>query len=149
MKPYNKITIIYFILGSLWVFFSDRVITFLAADPNMLTYLQTVKGWFFILFTSGLLYVLIRNSYNKIIEREKENETIFRTTMDAVQHILNNFLYKMMFYKVTAVENNNDDVVNQYTKVIDETTKQILRLGEIPNISAEEIEKSAYPEKFN
>lgn len=115
----------------------------------MLTYLQTVKGWFFILFTSVLLYILIRNSYKKIIEREKEKETIFRTTMDAVQHILNNFLYKMMFYKVTAVEKNNDDVVNQYTKVIDETTKQILRLGEIPNICAEEIEKSAYPEKFN
>ncbi len=149
MKPYQKITLIYFIVGAVWIFFSDRLLVSLANSTQMLTTMQTYKGWFFIVFTSVLLFLLVRKDYKDLMQREKEKSEIFYVTMSAVHHILNNFLHKMLFFKTTAEENNRfeKDVLDSYSKVITETTAQIKKLGEIDKITQEEIEKTAYPNR--
>lgn len=55
-----KIVGVYLIVGCLWIFFSDQFIIYLAHSPsNTLTQLQTLKGWFYVLATAGMLYWLI------------------------------------------------------------------------------------------
>ncbi len=149
MKPYHKITLIYFIVGTLWIFFSDRLLVSLVNSAQVLTTLQTYKGWFFIVFTSGLLFLLVRKDYKTLMQREKEKSEIFYATMSAVHHILNNFLHKMLFFKTAAEDNNlfEKEVLDNYSKVITETTAQIKKLGEIDKITQEEIEKTAYPSR--
>jgi hypothetical protein len=83
------------------------------------------------------------------MQREKEKSEIFYATMSAVHHILNNFLHKMLFFKTAAEDNNlfEKEVLDNYSKVITETTAQIKKLGEIDKITQEEIEKTAYPSR--
>lgn len=146
MKPYHKITLIYFSAGVLWIFLSDRILDALVLSTTILTTLQTYKGWFFIVFTSVLLYFLVRKDYKALEQREKEKVEIFLTTMSAVHHILNNFLNRMLFFRQMAEEDNkfSQDVLDNYSKVIFETSEQIKKLGDIDKVTREEIEKTAY-----
>ena len=82
----------------------------------------------------------------KIEARELEKEAVFISTMRAVQHILNNFLNKMLFFKLVAAEKQSlpPEIVEHYDNVIDETTKQIKKLSDIKEISPKEIERVAY-----
>ena len=150
MKPYKKITLLYLFIGAAWIFFSDEFVSALTASSKTLNKLQTYKGWFFILTTSLLLFFLMRRMYYQLEEREKEKRNIFQATMSAVHHILNNFLNKMLFLKYMRAENDqlSEEAQKQYDDVIWATNQQILKLGEITNISPEEIEKTVFPEKF-
>ena len=53
-----RLVLPYFILASLWVLFSDRVLVGLVGDRALLNELQTAKGLFFVLVTSLLLFGL-------------------------------------------------------------------------------------------
>ncbi|AOE82685.1 phosphodiesterase DibA [Pseudomonas sp. TCU-HL1] len=53
-----RLVLPYFILASLWVLFSDRLLVGLVGDPELLAELQTAKGLLFVLVTSLLLFAL-------------------------------------------------------------------------------------------
>ncbi len=55
-----KIAFIYLILGTAWIFFTDRILEFFIRDPLVRNQYQTVKGILYILITSSLLYYLVR-----------------------------------------------------------------------------------------
>jgi diguanylate cyclase (GGDEF)-like protein/PAS domain S-box-containing protein len=54
-----KLVLPYFILASLWVMFSDRLLVSLVGDAELLAELQTAKGLLFVGVTSLLLYALL------------------------------------------------------------------------------------------
>ncbi|WP_018953014.1 sensor domain-containing diguanylate cyclase [Thioalkalivibrio sulfidiphilus] len=54
-----RIVLIYLVLGVLWIALSDRALVMLVDDPVLLTWLQTFKGWAYVLVTALLLYGLI------------------------------------------------------------------------------------------
>jgi diguanylate cyclase (GGDEF)-like protein/PAS domain S-box-containing protein len=58
---------IYAILGILWVFFSDFILTQISGDGSILVHLSVFKGLFFVLFTSVLIYILIRRATLRVI----------------------------------------------------------------------------------
>lgn len=60
-----KIAAIYFVLGFLWILFSDRLTLLYHGSDYTLTALQTFKGWFYICITALLLYFLIRREISK------------------------------------------------------------------------------------
>ncbi|MFA7227629.1 MAG: hypothetical protein WC061_01225 [Melioribacteraceae bacterium] len=150
MKPYYKITLIYLLFGSFWIFVSDRILDLFTDSAGHLTVLQTYKGWIFIFITAILLFLLIRKSYLELEERNREKREVFNTTMRAMHHILNNFLHKMMYFRIVAEENQDakEDALKQYDQVIKETSAQITKLGEITHITPVEIEKAVYNNKF-
>ena len=53
-----SISLIYFIFGVIWITVSDNIVAHLVANRDELTILQNYKGWFFIVFTTILLYIL-------------------------------------------------------------------------------------------
>ena len=65
-KKATGIIIIYFVIGCLWILFTDRIIQNFVSDITLLTEYQTFKGWFYILSTTILLYLLIKRQLNKI-----------------------------------------------------------------------------------
>lgn len=67
-----KITLLYLILGSLWILFSDKVLYHFIPDGLKLTTVQTYKGWFFVLATSLLLFFFIKNYLTKNRKAEQE-----------------------------------------------------------------------------
>ena len=55
-----KIPLIYLLIGGGWIYFSDTLLGLVIAEPALEQRLQTYKGWFFILTTTLLLYLMIR-----------------------------------------------------------------------------------------
>ncbi len=65
--PGLKITVIYLILGSLWIVLSDKISNFLVgSNMDLLRTFQISKGLFFILITALILYSLMKNYYGKL-----------------------------------------------------------------------------------
>lgn len=76
-----KITLIYLVFGFLWILFSDKVLDMLEPDDRLLTELQTFKGSFFIVVTSGLLFLLVKRHMQKLKTAEYQRiESEFRFT---------------------------------------------------------------------
>ena len=61
-----KISIIYLIVGILWIFFSDEVVALIVQDKTIITRLSIVKGWLFIAVTAVMLYWLITRYVGEI-----------------------------------------------------------------------------------
>ncbi|GEN57602.1 hypothetical protein GCM10012290_22280 [Halolactibacillus alkaliphilus] len=83
MKSSLRITIIYFIISALWITFSDYVVE--DSDFRLFDVLsvQTVKGYFFIIMTSVLIYYLIdrlelrqQEELSKRLKKEHELKNI-------------------------------------------------------------------------
>jgi diguanylate cyclase (GGDEF)-like protein/PAS domain S-box-containing protein len=55
------ISMIYAIFGVLWILLSDRFLEQIIPDTNEYKNFQTYKGWFYILITTLMVYILIRN----------------------------------------------------------------------------------------
>ncbi len=67
-----RISLVYCICGFLWILFSDRVISVMTTNPEMLSWLQTWKGWFFVAATAALLFLLIDRQLKAISQATYE-----------------------------------------------------------------------------
>ncbi|MDN3689251.1 sensor histidine kinase [Cyclobacterium jeungdonense] len=76
MEVSKKISIIYVLVGVLWIFGSDRLILFFwrGIDIAQLGYLQTAKGVFYVVLTGLFLYLLIDRHYRFLDKKVKELE---------------------------------------------------------------------------
>jgi two-component system, cell cycle sensor histidine kinase and response regulator CckA len=88
-----RITIVYAILGSLWITFSDKLLITIFDPDTVIEYalLQTFKGWFFILLTSAILFYLIIGNIRKLkkskelrYQAERRYRTVFENTGTAI-----------------------------------------------------------------
>ena len=61
-----RITVIYMIVGSLWVLLSDKLLNLLVQDKEMITFISLVKGWFYVSITGVLIYFLINKSLKQL-----------------------------------------------------------------------------------
>lgn len=67
------------------------------------------------------------------LQIETEKLKIYRKMVQAVYHIMNNFLQKMLAFKMTAEETKgfNPDALKLYDQIIQETDEQIQVLGSL------------------
>ena len=67
-----RITILYVLIGSIWILFSDRLMFFFFTDNQTLNLISIYKGWFFVLFTGALLFSLVKRELKKrnVIEEQ-------------------------------------------------------------------------------
>lgn len=64
MRPALRITLIYALVGALWIIVSDMLMVSLAGSGSFAERISIAKGWFFIIATSLMLFWLI-SSYLK------------------------------------------------------------------------------------
>lgn len=78
LKEPFKIALIYFIIGSLWILLSDRVLLVFLSQKEISEYqsLQTIKGFFFVLVTALLLFFLVKKYCSSLIFRVSELENL-------------------------------------------------------------------------
>lgn len=65
-KTSIKISLIYMVIGLLWVVASDNILKLISPNIEIYRFLQTIKGFIYIGITTVLLYSLIISSINKI-----------------------------------------------------------------------------------
>jgi PAS domain S-box-containing protein len=96
-----RISMIYALAGCLWIIFSDAVLSLVITDAAVLTRLQTLKGWIFIIITAFLLYILV-NRYVyaiKLSEQSvRESEKTLRILADSTASAI--FMYSDKFITV-------------------------------------------------
>ena len=104
MRPEYKITIVYLILGILWIYFSDSLVSLLFDNQGEsdVTYFQTLKGFFYVSVTGLILFFMIRSYRAKVSERLnllKEKKEIEE------QIIKNNTFFKAL------ITNSHDGII--------------------------------------
>lgn len=80
-----RVSIIYAVVGVLWIFFSDSIIEFLTPSTESALRIQTFKGWFFILITAILLFYLINRYFSELqysIQRTYHIEKRYQLALD-------------------------------------------------------------------
>jgi PAS domain S-box-containing protein len=83
--PALKIALAYGLFAALWIILSDRIIEAIAINTVVLSSMQTMKGLFFIVITTALIFILIYrsfNSQNHLIKELKESENKYRTLFE-------------------------------------------------------------------
>ncbi len=71
-----KITLFYLIIGLLWIILSDTIFNRLIQDKELLTELQTIKGFLYIVVTSLLLFYLVNMHMRTLyLAKEKAEES--------------------------------------------------------------------------
>ena len=114
---------------------------FLPSDPNEL--------WMRVIIC--LLIILFGVSGDATIEqltaKEEEKLNTFNALIAATHHILNNFTYKMTYFRVKMEDSHafDDEVFELFDEMIESTTEQVNQLGSISDINPDSIEQSTYP----
>jgi len=98
-----KIAVIYFFAAGIWIIFSDHLLLTFVTETETLTNLQTFKGWFFVLVTTLLLYLLIYHRLRSIRYQESHLRQTFANMSISTEEALFNGITKNL------VENLNVD----------------------------------------
>jgi len=85
---------VYFVMGIVWIIFSDVFLAMRLKDVPKLVFFQTFKDILFILLTSLLVFYLINRGFNKIkssaqimTESERKNKIILDTVGDIILYV--------------------------------------------------------------
>lgn len=79
-----KIVAYYAAFGVLWIFFSDKLLLLLVSDPQLITRIAMLKGWFFITITSLLLFFLIRRLLAELHTAQLTLKVLLQTIPDLI-----------------------------------------------------------------
>lgn len=85
--PPIRVALLYALFGTLWIFYSDRFIQGFSTDPEVLTRLQTGKGWAYVGLTALLAYVLCHALNRRILHQSRalrEAEALQRLTLRSI-----------------------------------------------------------------
>ena len=130
----NKITLAYLLIGSLWILFSDRILHFFVDDANLLTQLQTFKGWFYILITALLLHSFLKNHLEKLraaqqraLESDKLKTAFIQNISHEVRTPMNGILG---FTNLLVKEDITPQERKRFTEYVSVSTLQLLTIVE-------------------
>ncbi len=79
-----RIAAVYLLVGLVWIPVTDLLLVFWIRDPILLTFIQTFKGWVFVLASAMLLYGLIQQALAALWAKYTELQAVLEGTTDAV-----------------------------------------------------------------
>ena len=86
-----RVAILYAFFGGLWILLSDYFLSELVKDVHAVTTIQTYKGWAYVLFSSALIFFLLRRDLfqnrlatSKLRESEERNRLVLQNSLDAI-----------------------------------------------------------------
>lgn len=83
-KATLEIVGLYVLIAGAWVLLSDQALLWLVKDPDLCLWMQTYKGWGFVLVTAALLYVVLSRRL-KLLERAQDAQ---KQLMERLQQYL-------------------------------------------------------------
>ncbi len=92
-RPALRTAVIFFIFGFFWILLSDQFVHQISPTSKVEQQLQTYKGWFFILFTTVLLFFVVRQQIvlvvklrDKLVKTEDSFKKMVNLTHDLIWH---------------------------------------------------------------
>lgn len=127
-----KIAAIYFIIGSLWILFSDKFVRHLSSDIYILSELQTFKGWFYVVVTTILFYFLLKRHLKKLRKAEENAKKSDRLKTSFLQNISHEIRTPMNgvigFTELLKSDNLSAEQKERFLKIIIKSSNQLLSI---------------------
>uniref|UniRef100_UPI003217AF85 sensor histidine kinase n=1 Tax=uncultured Draconibacterium sp. TaxID=1573823 RepID=UPI003217AF85 len=135
-----KITLIYLMIGGAWIIFSDQLIYSLSDNTNVLTELQTYKGWLYVTITAILLFFLIkkhliklRKAEQKAVESNRLKSAFFQNISHEIRTPMNSIIG---FSNLLESEGLSKKETSEYVANITTSSNQLLYIvDELMDIS--------------
>jgi signal transduction histidine kinase len=125
-----RITILYILLGSLWILFSDELLFRMINDPEVLTTMQTYKGWFFVLMSALVFYLILRTHLTRLRSAElraRESDALKTAFLRNISHEIRTPMNSIIGF-ATLLDKNGipGEKKSEYLKIISNSSKQLL-----------------------
>ena len=141
MKPSKpelplRATLLYLLFGSIWILLSDQVLSlFVFQDAQQAVY-QTLKGWFFIIVSSILLYILLHKDFaerKRAQDALRESEERFRRMFEKNPAVM------MLIEPISgAIRNANQAAADFYGYSLVELCR--MNINEINQLSPDDVQ---------
>ncbi len=79
-----RVSLIYALVGGLWILLSDKLVDLLFQKPEYISIAQTFKGWFFILVTALMLFAVLAYETRINKKAEKKYADLFQEAVEGV-----------------------------------------------------------------
>lgn len=91
LSPFS-ITLLYLVLGSVWMLISDQALSQLVAERTSYTLVQVFKDWLYVMTTAALLFALIQRLQNQTQEAQaiKQQQRITESLSDTLAALNSN-----------------------------------------------------------
>ncbi|TKG96659.1 hypothetical protein EYV94_05250 [Puteibacter caeruleilacunae] len=136
--PY-RISAVYVVAGFLWILFSDKAIHLIASDQEVLTQLQTYKGWFFILITGIILFFYTLREFrqrdrltnelidakNRAVEADQLKTAFLANMSHEIRTPMNSILG---FADLITQEGYSEEEKDRFKDIINEKGNELLHL---------------------
>ncbi|MBP9977754.1 MAG: hypothetical protein KBE96_00645 [Bacteroidales bacterium] len=132
--------LIYLLLGSGWILFSDELTELLAPNPEVAAHFQTYKGLFYVFVTAFLFYGFLRKHLQKLRKAEEkalESDRLKSGFLANVSHEIRTPMNGVMgFAELLKDESLTNEQRLEYISVIERSGERMLDLiNDIVNIS--------------
>lgn len=146
MKTHCKITIIYLVLGFIWILLTDYLVAVFTDDPAILTLLQSQKGLIFVCLSGIVLFFVGRREILLGEREERRRFEVFQSTVGGAHHILGNYLNQMNMVTLEAEQCNGFDreVLSTAKDITDDAKRELFHLAELRSIDPLEINERVY-----
>jgi signal transduction histidine kinase len=101
----RTIALVYLAFGAVWIFFTDRLLVWLRLSPRQILWLQTYKGWLFVLGSAALLFLLLRRH-----QREDDQATAALVESQAEVRRMNAELERGVAERTRQLESMNREL---------------------------------------
>jgi HD-GYP domain-containing protein (c-di-GMP phosphodiesterase class II) len=121
----KRVAILYFIIGSVYIYLSDQALLYFSTDAAASGLLQTYKGWGYVVVTSALLYILLNNQFKKLLfemEARKKAEQEILASREVLARA-----YDETIQGWGNALNLKDDEVDEHSHRVVEMTLQIAK----------------------
>lgn len=140
MKFEYRIISGYIIVGGLWILFSDKLLNYFIKDPDLITRIQTFKGWFYVLITAILFYSILkrhleklRNAEQRAIDSDKLKTAFLQNISHEIRTPMNSIIG---FSELLRDGKSGETEKNQYLSMIAKGSDQLLNIvNEVLDIS--------------
>jgi signal transduction histidine kinase/CheY-like chemotaxis protein len=130
----------YIIIGGLWIVFSDKLLNYLIHDPELITRIQTFKGWFYVIITAALFYSLLKTHLGKIRTAEQnaiDSDRLKTAFLQNISHEIRTPMNSIVgFSGLLRDKSISDTEKNGYLEMIAKSSDQLLNIvNEVLDIS--------------
>jgi len=135
-----RIIIGYILVGGLWIVFSDKLLNYFIREPDLLTRIQTFKGWFYVIITALLFYSLLKSHLVKIRTAEQkaiDSDKLKTAFLQNISHEIRTPMNSIVgFSQLLKDKEISEDEKADYLELISRSSDQLLNIvNEVLDIS--------------
>lgn len=117
-----------------------------AAGTEMLTAMQTMKGFVFVVLSTLLVLILTKRAHAAQVAAEQEKFAVFQKTVEGAHHILLNYVNQMQILTIAAEQCADFDQTALHTadEISEKVVLALAKLNCIAHVTSDEIEAVIY-----